>query len=718
MAEIDKFEAMEVRTRKQEEELARLKRNKKRNFIVGLSLTGVSIIVLIVVYCLAAFVWLADLTTLPYIEYTYSALEGTTTATITRLKADSDYPENFRIPAKVNGLTVTGIGPNAFAGCDRLEKVIMTDNIKWVGDYAFAGCTNLKEFEFSNSITHLGTGAFNDTYYLENLPTDGVSVVSQILFNVGQGIIEDNTVLLADRNSEIPQRFSSNEYNIVYISDWSQDVEIGGWGEALFQNNTGIVYAEVPDYLDSLPTNTFNGASNLQQVKFSKNVTSISDNAFANTYKLENITLGENVTHIGNNAFLGSGISSINLTDKIETLGDSVFAECSNLETFNWPGKLNVPASTFENCVNLKSINFGKEGFENITNIGDSAFANTGLVDITIPKNVSTIAPQTFENATKLETVRFYEGFKGQDIMGYPTTIGVKAIEPKAFRNTPLKEAILVDDNINDVTPKNKISLPNTIESFSTSSSNGLIFSGSFDKEGNYVGPVFDTFEFPAFSRSSAYQMFKNQIHLKNVIFNTRHSGTQIDGIKKIGYQSFYGCISIEELNVPNTVATIEGFAFANMDKLTKIHLPEEGSGLKVINRGLFANSPKLKSINISKDIFTFKEGAFDGNYDLDYVYIPFDENPKALALEKETIVNARPIQDGQKLSDEEKMPIFLSVERDAVNKTYVKEPKVDENGNVTSKGFYDPLTCKSYYLGEWHFDANGNPVVGKAVEA
>jgi uncharacterized protein YerC len=51
----------------------------------------------------------------------------------------------LEIPQTINGLTVTQIGPDAFAGNTKLQSIDLPDTISVIGARAFKGCTNLSE---------------------------------------------------------------------------------------------------------------------------------------------------------------------------------------------------------------------------------------------------------------------------------------------------------------------------------------------------------------------------------------------------------------------------------------------------------------------------------------------------------------------------------------------------------------------------------------------
>lgn len=693
MAEIDKFELMEIKTKKQAEELARLKKAKKRNYIVGLSITGVLIIGLIVIYALACNIWLVNISNLPYIQYSYDANSSNPTVTITRLTPSSDYPENFIIPDEIDGMPVTAIGDSAFVDCDRLESVTMPQTITSIGEYAFANCTNLSEITFSDNIETLGTGAFQNTAFLENLSDDSITIISSILFKVGDNIVTDNTIILNDHDSVVPQEYTTGDYNIVYFSDYfSDDVEeISVWSDALFSDMEGLVYIELPQYLETIPINTFNGCINLEGIDLPESVTSINDYAFNGCVNLEDITIGETVTTIGEYAFANTGISDLDLPSSMTSIGQHAFENCENIVSFNWPSNLtSIPNYAFNGCTNLSEFNFLGDSFELVTSIGTNAFAGTAITSFDLPINLSVISSNLF-NGSKLETIRVYEGSVSYDKHGTTITTGIIRIDAGAFDGCELESFILYDENYNSVSPEGEITLPTTLSSVAVSSSSGSTFSNN-----NSMTKI----TLPYSLRSTSYMMFTNNSALKEVNFQIKRSGTSYEGITTIAYETFYNCTSIETLEIPNTVTSIEDGAFGYMTSLKTITLPDETSTFRTIPSYLFDNCISLESVNISENVYTFRSYAFRACYSLEYVYIPFDSSPSQLTIQADTFTDCREAnEDG---TYDEQMPIYLNVSEDEISSLRVAD------------GWYDD-SCVVYWANEWEMvDGEPTPTVEK----
>ncbi|MBR6996590.1 MAG: leucine-rich repeat protein [Ruminococcus sp.] len=100
------------------------------------------------------------------------------------------------IPAKVNGVTVRGIEPQAFSGNNTIESVEIPEGIDDVN--GFSGCTSLKKIKFHDYDTEkhmtISENAFKDcislesaelpngTYYIENDAFAGCKALSTVTF--------------------------------------------------------------------------------------------------------------------------------------------------------------------------------------------------------------------------------------------------------------------------------------------------------------------------------------------------------------------------------------------------------------------------------------------------------------------------------------------------------------------------------------------------------
>lgn len=78
--------------------------------------------------------------------------------------------------------------------------------------------------------------------------------------------------------------------------------------------------------------------------------------------------------------------------------------------------------------------------------------------------------------------------------------------------------------------------------------------------------------------------------------------------VTRIGTGAFHGCVSLESIDIPAAVGTIDPFAFYKCKALEKVVLPE---GLEVIPNDAFALCRKLVSVHIPDTVRRIGNHAF-----------------------------------------------------------------------------------------------------------
>ena len=91
-------------------------------------------------------------------------------------------------------------------------------------------------------------------------------------------------------------------------------------------------------------------------------------------------------------------------------------------------------------------------------------------------------------------------------------------------------------------------------------------------------------------------------------------------GVKVIGNGAFWGCESLVNINIPNSVTTIGEEAFVSCDSLTSINIP---NSVTTIGKGAFGWCDSLTSINIPNSVTTIGKDAFYGCKSLKSINIP-----------------------------------------------------------------------------------------------
>ena len=318
-------------------------------------------------------------------EYDYTINTEDGTATITKFRALVDGSYDITIPTDFGRFPVTAIGDDAFRGCSALKKVTIPQSVTSIGDSAFAGCHNLDSVTINDAATSIGRRAFAECPLTTTL-------------ELGE--------------------------NITTIGD-----------------------------------HAFYYCLKLKSVTIPQSVTSIGDHAFGECVSLKTLSFGENsfgenietnIKTIGNYAFFHcNDLESVTIPQSVTSIGREAFRFCNNMKSLAINGAIeSMGTGAFAGCISLEKISLG----ENIKTIGYSAFASCtsiNLTNVTIPENVTTIRPGTFDYCTHLEYIMLPAGLTSfQDsLKGCPAGNPNGAIY---YKNYKAKADALLADNDNN----------------------------------------------------------------------------------------------------------------------------------------------------------------------------------------------------------------------------------------------------------------------------
>ncbi len=327
-------------------------------------------------------------------EYDYTINTEDGTATITKFRALVDGSYDITIPTDFGRFPVTAIGDDAFRGCSALKKVTIPQSVTSIGDSAFAGCHNLDSVTINDAATSIGNRAFTECPLTTTL-------------SLGK--------------------------KITTIGD-----------------------------------KAFYYCLKLKSVTIPQSVTSIGDHAFGECVSLKTLSFGENsfgenietnIKTIGNYAFFHcNDLESVTIPQSVTSIGREAFRFCNNMKSLAINGAIeSMGTGAFAGCISLEKISLG----ENIKTIGYSAFASCtsiNLTNVTIPENVTTIRPGTFDYCTHLEYIMLPAGLTSfQDsLKGCPAGNPNGAIYYNNYKTAA--DALLADnDNNSNIADNDKL---------------------------------------------------------------------------------------------------------------------------------------------------------------------------------------------------------------------------------------------------------------------
>ncbi len=454
--------------------------------------------------------------------------------------------------------SVVTIEPFAFCFCDSLASVTIPKSVKKIGDNAFNRCISLASITIPEGVTTIGDWAFEGCIELR------LATIPESVTTIGDSIFARCSKLKEITVNGKNKFYSSKDGNL-YNKAQTRLIQYAVGKSATSFN--------IPESVTSIEDSAFENCSSLATVAIPGSVASIGNSAFENCSSLATITISESVTSIGFWAFRNcNNLASIKIPESVTSIGTSVFTDCSKLKeitvneknkeysskdgnlydkaqkkliqyavgkqdtTFSIPGSVtSIGDNAFSGCVSLTSITIPK----GVTEIGTSAFSDcVGLISILIPEGVANIGEYTFSGCTKLASVTFPDGITNIDYSAFEdcsslTTVtipeSVTTIGSAVFAGcTKLKEII--------VNEKNK-------------------FYSS--KDGNLYNRA----------QTSLLQYALGKTDLSYVI---------PEGVTDIREGAFSGCGSLNLVSVPKSVTTIGSGAFANCSKLKEIIVDEK----------------------------------------------------------------------------------------------------------------------------------------------
>ena len=486
-----------------------------------------------------------------------------------------------QIEKVVIGEGITNLGSYAFCYCNNLEEVNISSTCNSYGSMSFANCPNLKKLVVAaNSVNQANEYCFsnydNCTLYV---PVGKVDYYKKdIIFGMFKNIVGGYLVTI---DADIMCGTVDVESYIVpeggKVTVTPKPNEGYSVTDVKFEGKRGVLYI-YGDYIYSVD----DVRSNIVvKVVFSRKGVS------GFTYKVINGTNIEITKYKGTDSVITipSKITDNGVEYTVTSIGNKAFYDDNDVKSITIPNT--------------------------VTNIGESAFAYTdNLISLTIPNSVKTIGDYAFSYVKNV----VYNGSASGSPWGALTingTVDGNCIFADAEK-THLT-AYLVNGCLDASGPfVETIDIPESVISIGWSAFRGEFRYTYYENAGywgndenpylilNQVSMDATSCKIHSDCKYILGGAFTNKSELESV--------TIPNSVKSINQWAFFGCENLASVTIPEGVVRIGKEAFSNCDELTKLTIP---GSVKSIGEGAFWGCDNLNSLVISDGVETIGNDAF-----------------------------------------------------------------------------------------------------------
>ena len=386
------------------------------------------------------------------------------------------------------GNSVTEIGDYAFKGCSGLTEVTIPNSVTEIGSEAFEDCSNISSLTIGSGVSYISYCAFYNakpkkTIWLTNTPPSGYEYAAGVVNYVANNQYSSlsnvtvypylSSIFEVDGVKYVPVNPSERTcdaldctydsaidsvhigktvsykgiamnikninhftfYKNSYLNKVTIDDEFSGsFGYFAFAECGNIDGIEIPNMVQFISPNCFEGCKNLKYAIIGTSIPAINDNTFNRCSSLAKIEIPENVESVGDYAFKGcSNLSEVIIKDRttVLTLGSNdskpMFSDCpldsvyiggdiSYKKTSDYgyspfynnktlravtitDNETEISENEFYGCANLKSVSIG----DGIMSIGNYAFSGcSSLMSFAFGSNLTTIGEEAFSDCTAI----------------------------------------------------------------------------------------------------------------------------------------------------------------------------------------------------------------------------------------------------------------------------------------------------------------------------
>lgn len=569
------------------------------------------------------------------------------------------------------GNSVYTIGENAFYGCSSLASLTVPNSVSEIGQYAFTG-SGLTSFTIPYSMTSIGSYVFSGCSSMTSITIH--KNVDKICDQAFYGCNNLSSVNITDLEAWCHINFDvgSNPLSLahhLYLNGTKivDLVSSASWvNDRAFEGCTDLHSVTLPN-IGEIGTDAFYGCSNITTITLGESCYTILTGAFADCPELTDVyCYAKNVPSIlfkqvnwdpsdpsmffysyesSTDAFSISDIEFATLHVPAESV--EAYEAVEPWRSFYTISPISVtPSNIVFSDANVKAIcvtNWDTDGdgelsyteaaavtdlgtvfaenttitsfdelqyFTGLTSLGGtlSVFGNcSGLTSIVIPNNVTTIGRSAFFNCSGLTSVTIpnsvttigdsaFEGCSGLTSLTIPDN--VTSVGSAAFHNCSGLTSIEIGSGA-DLGYSCPFRNCGSLTSITVAAGNS-----KYDSRNN-CNALIETSSNKLMLGSNNTIIPNSVTSIDNFAFYNCSGLTSVtipEGVTSIGYEAFENCSGLTSLTIPEGVTTIGDYAFRNIS-LTSINIPKS---VTLIETNPFEDCGSLSSITVDGDNNTY----------------------------------------------------------------------------------------------------------------
>ena len=505
--------------------------------------------------------------------------------------------------------TITAIRTEVFVNCKGLTGISVGNQVNKILD--FTGCENLEDVQMAESCKSYSSsdGMIFDkekTMLLFCAPgKKGACTVPDTVEEVKLNCFKDckkitslsiNTKVLdiglqqcdsletlelgknVTDDEDLWQYFRGKSLKTITVDEDNKD----------FSSKSGILYNKKKTELIACP------AGKTGKVTIPNTVKTLRTYSFADCTGVTTVNFSTKLATIGIKAFSGcTGLTTISLPSTTKTINDGAFDYCTKLKKIVIPAGIDtIDWTLFRCCKSLKNIKVdaGNEKYCSVDGIvynkkkTEVVFCGEGKSGkITMPSTVTTIGESAYYYCTKITGITFSKKVTQIKPAAFWGCSGLKSI------SLPSKLTYIESGTFNACYKLKKVTFPSTLKTIDS-----LAFNACYRLKSVTIPKKVTIIDDSAFEEC----VNLNKVTIKSTV------------LTELGEAAFSSCPSLATMTLPSSVKTIGKYAFSGCAALTKINIPSKVTSLST---GVFSYCTSLTALTIPKKVTTFGASCFDG---------------------------------------------------------------------------------------------------------